>query len=434
MSPQAKWEYMKAIYPRYHKATSRKEKTRILTEFCLTYKCHRKHALRLLNAPPPPERRAPRKCRAALYGQRVISILEALWEATGYLWSARLKAALPLWMPWIRERFKLTVLEERQLLSISPAQIDRRLKDKKYHFKKRIYGKTRPGTLLKHQIPIQTSSWNIKVPGFMEADLVSHSGSSASGHFAYTLDMTDLATGWVERRAFLGKSQEVVLASIREIEEDIPFKLLGFDSDNDSPFINAHLWNYCQTHNIQFTHSRPYKKDDNAHIEQKNWTHVRQLLGYLRYDTQEVVDAINDLYRNELRYFQNLFQPSVKLVKKVRINSRIKRIYDTAKTPFQRLLQMAKGNPSALEMFRAKMKSLNPFTLSEIINQKLHRIFDLASRSPRHSVPLRVPPIRYSRNLSRPIPVDTILPEHFLPSPLEEYRLRYEREKFLQTW
>lgn len=434
MSPQAKWEYMKTIYNRYHQSHNRKEKSRILDEFCRTYECHRKHALRLLNAPPPPERRPMRLRRKALYSHRVISILESLWESTGDLWSVRLKAALPLWLPWIRERFRLTPQEEHQLLSISSAQMDRRLKEKKYRFRKRIYGKTKPGGLLKHQIPIQTSSWNIKVPGYMEADLVSHSGNSASGHFAYTLDMTDLSTQWVERRAFLGKNQETVFEAIQEIEQDLPFNLLGFDSDNDSPFINAHLFHYCQTHKIQFTRSRPYHKNDNSHIEQKNWTHVRQMLGYLRYDTQEAVEAINELYRNELRYFQNFFQPSVKLIKKERINSRLKRVYDIPKTPFQRLIQSGKADSQKIQRLKTKMKELNPFVLSEAIDQKLHRIFEMASKPPGRSLQIRPVSRRVHKHDYRKMWNTNIFPELTASSSIDSYSQLLQKEKFLQTW
>lgn len=434
MSPQAKWEYMKVIYQRYYKAKSRRERSRILDEFCQTYRCHRKHALRLMNGPTPTEKRPARKRRKALYGARIISILESIWESSGYLWSRRLKAALPLWMPWIKQRFHLTPLEEQQLLKISPAQIDRRLTDKKHHLRKIIYGKTKPGSLLKHQIPIQTESWNIKTPGYIEADLVSHSGNSAFGHFTYTLDMTDLATGWVERRAFLGKSQEAVCHALSEIQQSIPFRIRGFDCDNDSAFINEHLMRYCRSHNIQFTRSRPYKKDDNAHIEQKNWTHVRQLLGYLRYDTPEAVKAMNDLYRNELRIFQNLFQPSVKLIRKVRLGSKIKKFFADPKTPFERLQCYKQVDAVKLNELQTLMKRINPFTLSDLIDEKLHRIHSLASRRPPYRSPystnpwnqyLYSPQDHYSNHLPTEI---------FKSSPIEQFNQIVQKEKLLQIW
>ena len=166
--------------------------------------------------------------------------------------------------------------------------------------------------MLKHHIPLKTDHWDVQVPGFTEIDLVSHSGNSASGDFCYSLNLTDIHTGWTETQAVLGKSQEAVRGALETIRQALPFALRGIDSDNGSEFINQHLCRYCQAQAVQFTRGRPYKKDDNAHIEQKNWTHVRRLLGYLRYDTPGAREAINDLYRHELRRFQNLFLPSVK--------------------------------------------------------------------------------------------------------------------------
>ncbi len=385
MSPLAKWEYMKMVYDRYRQAT-RKVKKIILDEFCKSYDCHRKHAIRLLNGAPPPVKRPKRRRRPPTYGSRLLSILEAVWIATDYHSSTRLKAALLRWMPKIRRRFKLTPEQEKQLLSISPAQIDRRLKDKKIRLRKKIYGTTKPGTLLKHHIPIKTDSWNVRQPGFTEIDLVSHSGNSADGHFAHTLDMTDIFTTWVERRCVLGKGQEGVRMGVDEIRQELPFDLLGIDTDNGSEFINDHLYSYCKgdpnkaVAPIQFTRGRPYKKDDNAHIEQKNWTHVRKLLGYGRYETQEVVDAINDLYRHELRYFQNLFQPSAKLVKKTRIGSKVKRVYDDPKTPLERVIESKMGDPVKVARLEKLFDQLDPFELSKIVNQKLKIICGLASK------------------------------------------------------
>ncbi|MBT9166873.1 MAG: hypothetical protein DDT19_00197 [Syntrophomonadaceae bacterium] len=207
----------------------------------------------------------------------------------------RLKALLALWMPWIRQRFHVTVQVEEQILSISSRQIDRRLKDKKTQIRNRIYGRTKPGTLLKHHIPIRTDNWDIKTPRWTEIDTVSHSGNSAEGLFAYTVNQTDIHTTWVESRAVLGKGEDGVVNALDEMAHALPFSLKGLDSDNGSEFINWHLVRYCEQKKIQPFRGRPYKKDDNAHIEQKNWTHVRKLIGWDRYDTQKAVDAMNDL-------------------------------------------------------------------------------------------------------------------------------------------
>ena len=239
-------------------------------------------------------------------------------------------------MPWIRPRFRLTPEIEGQLLQISARSIDYRLRPEKRKLRRRLYGRTKPGTLLKRHIPLKTDHWDVKAPGFTEIDLASHSGNSASGDFCYSLNVTGIHTGWTETRAVLGKEQQGVRDALEAVRQALPFPLRGIDSDNGSEFINSYLWRYCQARAVQFTRGRPYKKDDNAHIEQKNWTHVRRILGYVRYDTEAAREAMNDLYSKELRVFQNLFLPSVKLAKKERVGSRLRRHYEAPQTPFQR--------------------------------------------------------------------------------------------------
>src|ERR1019366_2713393 len=221
--------YMKDVYPRYHQAT-RAEKKRILDEFCKVYKCHRKHAIRLLNGPIPSPQRPKRRGRRT-YPEDVIRLLKAIWEAAGYPWSSRLKVILKDWMPWIEKHFHPTDAQKRQLLSISAARIDRRLAPDKIRLRRRIYGKTKPGALLKHHIPIKTDCWDVDRPGFLEIDLVSHSGDNAEGLFAQTLDTTDIHTAWTEAVAIMGKSQEAVCNAMDIIDEAFPFKILGLDSD-----------------------------------------------------------------------------------------------------------------------------------------------------------------------------------------------------------
>lgn len=380
MGHKAKWEYFRAVYERYHKA-GREAKHLMLNEFCLNTGYHRKYAIRLLNGPPPgrqTERRA--RGRRPIYGPQVLSLLAAIWEAAGYPWSVRLKALLPNWMPWIRQRYRLSPPLEKQLLRISARQIDRRLKAKKSERKRRIYGRTKPGSLLKHHIPVKTDSWDVHVPGFSEIDLVAHSGNSAEGEFAHSLNLTDIHSGWTESRALLGKSQVAVQRALDEIEGVLPFRLLGLDSDNGSEFINWHLKRWCEEKKIQLTRGRPYKKDDNAHVEQKNWTHVRKLLGWERYDSPAAVEAVNDLYRHELRLWLNLCLPSVKLVKKVRVGSKVRRVYDAAQTPLERVLASAQAHPTRMAELKKQRQSLDPFQLGKVIDQKLQRIYELANR------------------------------------------------------
>ncbi len=380
MSKKSIREYFKTIYGRYHKA-SKAIKHLILNEFCANTCYNRKYAIRKLNTPPPVKSSGShRRRRGYVYGPQVLSILTAVWKVAGYPCSIRLKALLALWMPWIKRKFRIKPTVEKQLISISARQIDRRLRDKKSQIKKRIYGRTKPGTLLKHRIPIRTDNWDIKAPGWTEVDTVSHSGNSADGLFAYTVNQTDIFTTWVESRAVLGKGEEGVVNALDEMAEALPFTLKGLDSDNGSEFINWHLLRYCEKKRIQPFRGRPYKKDDNAHIEQKNWTHVRKLIGWDRYDTQEAVNTMNDLYKNELPLFMNLFLPSQKLLRKERIGSRIKRIYDKAKTPFERVLESNEGDPIKIAGLKKLLNTLNPFELAQTIEEKLDSIFTLANR------------------------------------------------------
>lgn len=380
MSRRSRWEYFRAVYGRYRQA-ERREKQVILDEFCANTGYNRKYALRRLNGPAPERGRAPvRRRRAPHYSPAVVSVLARLWEAAGYPWSVRLKALVSL--PWIEKRFRLSAGVQRQLEAISARQIDRRLRERKQRRKHRLYGRTRPGALLKHQIPVKTDAWDVRVPGFTEVDLVSHSGNAARGDFAYSLNVTDIHTTWTETRAVLGKGQTAVLEAFEDIRAALPFRLMGIDSDNGSEFLNWHLGRWCYARDIQWTRSRPYKKDDNAHIEQKNWTHVRKLLGWDRYDTPQAVEAINDLYRHELRLWLNLFQPSVKLLKKVRVGSRVRRLYGPPQTPLDRVLASEVVEPAQAQGLQALRRSLDPFELGRAIARKLERLYALADRRP----------------------------------------------------
>jgi transposase InsO family protein len=381
MSRQGRWEYLKAIYPRYQQA-SRLEKQRILDEFCRVTRYHRKSALRLLNGPVPDRRPPAPRRRPPTYGTRVIQILAAIWRAAGYPWSLRLNALLPLWLPWARQRFRLSPPLEAQLLRLSPRQMDRRLAVYRRPGATGRYGRTKPGTLLKHHIPLRTDRWDVTVPGFTEIDLVAHCGDSGDGEFLHSLNLTDIHTTWVETRAVLGRGQHAVQQALEAMRQTLPFRLRGIDSDNGSEFINAHLVGYCQRHGIQFTRGRPYKKDDNAHIEQKNWTHVRKLVGYVRYDSPAAVAALNALYQHELRLFQNLFLPSVKLVRKTRVGARIRRVYDRPQTPFERVQACPEADPVRVAHLQHLRATLDPFALAETIDAQLARLYALAHHRP----------------------------------------------------
>ena len=380
MNGMSRREYLRAIHDRYRRSKP-EQKGKILDEFCRICRYNRKYAIWLLNRPRPTDGPQSRKPRGCSYGRKVIQVLASVWEAAGYPWSVRLKALLPVWLPWIRQRYLLSSEEQRQLLRISPRQIDRRLQPLKRRLGRRLYGRTKPGTLLKHHIPIKTDHWDVSTPGFTEIDLVSHSGSCAEGEFAHSFNVTDIHSTWTETRAVLGKGQTGIVRSLEEMRQALPFLLQGIDSDNGSEFLNHHLVRYCKTRRIQFTRGRPYKKDDNAHIEQKNWTHVRKLIGWDRYDTAEAVDLLNDLYRNELCIMMNLFQPSVKLLRKERVGSRLRRIYDAPQTPLDRL-RACKGAKKArvAELLRLRATT-DPFLLAQAIEAKIERLGRLATRS-----------------------------------------------------
>lgn len=373
MTSITKREYIRTVQKRYFKA-GRKQKTRILDEFTATLQIHRKSAIRLLAEPIgklKPSKRKPREC---IYSKRLMLIIEGFWKVSGFMCGARLRAALPLWMPYLKKYFPVDESIEKGLFKISPSTIDRRLRKNKKRLKKKLYAATKPGLLLKYQIPIRTDNWDVAKPGYLEIDLTSHCGDSSDGEFAFTLNAVDILSGWVERRAVLGKGEIGVASALDEIRQALPFRLIAIDSDNGSEFINYHLIRYCQRNNIGFTRSRPYKKDDQAYIEQKNFTHVRKIFGYYRIDKPGAIQSMNSLYQHELCLFQNLFQPSFKLLKKERIGSKRKRTFDTPKTPCQRLLDSCEINPDAKLKLQKLLSSLDPFLLQKAINQKIRAI------------------------------------------------------------
>ena len=384
MSPGAKMECLESIHLRYKKA-SRKEKTLILTEFCATCGYHRKHSIRLLNnfkrftKPKPKRRGAPSKYNKP----SITEPLKRIWLAANLPCSKRFKVIIPLWMPgYAKEYGALSLDVIKALYKISPPTIDRVLKPLRAKYRLRGRCTTKPGTLLRKQIPIKTNQWDESKPGFIEADTLAHCGESLAGDFTYTVDTVDIATGWTEQRAVWGKGEVGVLAALKDIESRIPFPVLGFDSDNGSEFLNHHLLRHFadRVKPVQFTRSRPYHKDDNAHIEQKNWTHVRQWFGYYRLDKRKIVDMMNDLYRSEWRLYHNFFQPSAKLIEKKVVASKVFKRYDKPKTPYERVLESKHAKPCVKRPLEKQFDTLNPFRLRKAIEAKLKRIFDYLKR------------------------------------------------------
>ncbi len=381
MSPRSKREYVEAVHRRYKNA-SRQERTIILNELCANCGYNRKYAIRLLRKfkrftkPKARKRGKP----SFYHREEILTPLKRIWRNANLPCSKRLKAILPLWLQGYGQCFgELPSDVNSALLAISPATIDRLLKPVRFQYQKRGRSTTKPGTLLKKQIPIQTNQWDETRPGFVEADTVAHCGDSLSGMFVYTLDIVDIATGWTEQRALWGKGEAGVLQQLEDIENALPFPLLGFDSDNGSEFLNQHLLRHFSQRNqpVQFTRSRPYHKDDNAHIEQKNWTHIRQWLGYQRLDNPLIVPALNELYRREWRTFHNFFCPSVKLLDKQRIGSKTIKHHDLPKTPCQRIIESPHIQQKTKSQMTNYLESQNPFLLRKSIEEKLKKIFSL---------------------------------------------------------
>jgi hypothetical protein len=381
MSPRSKREYHEAVFLRY-KGASRKQKTTILDELCAVSGYHRKHAIRLLRSfrrfQKPKLKKRGRSC---LYDREaLLKPLKRIWLASNLPCSKRLKALMPLWLPGYVELYgQLSAETLTALVCISPATMDRLLCPFRIQYRKRGRATTKPGTLLRKHIPINTNQWDQSHPGFLEADTVAHCGQSMSGMFAYTIDCVDIATGWSEQRAVWGKGETGVLEQIHHIEQSVPFRLLGFDCDNGSEFLNHHLVRHFTQRKrpIQFTRSRPYHKDDNAHVEQKNWTHVRQWLGYERLDDPRVVPLLNHLYTREWRLFHNFFCPSTKLIAKQRVGSKTIKHHDQPKTPYQRIIESPHVPSSVKHNLSVQLETLNPFVLRKAMEEKLKQIFNL---------------------------------------------------------
>jgi hypothetical protein len=382
MGQDAKRSYLEEIYGRYHKAT-RVNKAKILDEFCAVCGYHRKHAIRLLSKPLYRHRKrkqvSSRGRKAVYQNETVLSPIKRIWEAADYPCSKKLVTMIPQWLPHYEKRYGEIEKEPVQkILRVSASSLDRILKPFRVRARKR-YCTTKPGKLLKNQIPIKTNQWDENQVGFMEADTVAHCGNSLAGDFAWSLTMTDIKSTWTENRAVWNKGSKEILEAIKNIEENIQFKLLGFDCDNGTEFLNYHLIRYFSERPkkdlVKFTRSRPYHKDDNAHVEQKNWTHVRQLFGYDRIDKKEVVKLMNDLYEKEWSLYQNHFCPTMKLVSKEKINSRYKKSYDKPKTPYERLIGCNEISKNKKLELKSVHEGLNPFDLREQIENKLKRIF-----------------------------------------------------------
>jgi hypothetical protein len=384
MTNMAKKELIKAIKPRYLKS-NKLEKGKILDEFCKNTGYNRNYAITILQAGYDYYRvvREGRKHRKEKYDSYVIIKIIKIWEILEYPCGVRLKSQL-VSMAETLERcgeMKFDCSVKEKLKEISAKTLDRRLsKERKIRRLSRNRGTTRHGSLLKSSIPIRITDWDTNKLGFMEIDTVAHNGGDPSGEFIYSLDMVEIFSGWSEQRAVLGKGEKGVIGAVNDIRKSVPFNITGLDSDSGSEFINWHMVRYCERHNVYFTRSRPSMKNDNAYVEQKNYTHIRKWLGYGRYDTMKQLEAINDLYVNELRLFNNFFRPVMKIAFKEKINNSVcKKRYDVAKTPYQRLIESEQISDEKKKKLTEIYLSLNPVKLKKEIDKKIKNIKRIAT-------------------------------------------------------
>jgi len=375
-------KYLAQLRARYRKA-NRRERSVILDAFVETTGYHRKHAIAVLNSRRERAAGPIRRPRRRVYGAAEAEALELLGDLFDNVCSKHLRAAMDVELPRLYQAGDLLVSEHcyQKLLVVSPSTIDRLRAGRQRQPGKRR-GFTKPGTLLKDRIVIRTwADWTEEQPGFCEMDLVDHSGGLTirGCDHAWTLCFTDIYTSWTECVAVCNKAQIHVFKAIKQARQRLPFPLRGVDSDNGSEFINDELYRYCQDEQLTFTRGRPGRKNDNAHVEQKNWSVVRRAVGYRRYDTPEQLDLLNRLYAL-LYYYVNFFLPVMKLVEKQRIGSRVKRIYDDPQTPYARVLASKHLSPEAETELRETYHHLDLVSLRRRIDELQNQLLTIPSQ------------------------------------------------------
>lgn len=376
MDMHSRNQYLKVLQERYFMAKTKKEKSSVLNEYCQNTGQTRKYVIRKINSHVPS---IPKKRRKKhIYDGYVRAALAKLWEVFDYPCGQRLEPMLKEQVNNLRDLRELVISDEvaEKLKIISPKTIDRKLKHQKevLHRNRKYHRGNNP--LIYQEIPVRAGDWDRSLVGQIQIDLVEHCGSSASGQFINSVSTAEIATGWWEGEGVMGRSQEKTFNALTNIRGRTPFNWLEIHPDNDSTFINWHLVRYAEAEGIILSRSRPYKKNDNCFVEQKNSTHIRSSFGHLRYDTEKELEIINDLYRNELGLYKNFFQPVMKLKEKTRIKGKVHRKYDVPKTPYQRVMESDQISEKVKKQLQDLYQSLNPAELKRKIDKKIHKLFE----------------------------------------------------------
>jgi len=378
MDIEARKQYMDTLRERYFKA-NKKGKGEILDEYCRNTKQERKYAIKKFNYKVKLKRKEDRKKRVCFYDGNVISVLVKIWKIFDYPCGQRLEEILGAEVENLRRWREIVCSDEiaEKLKKMKSATIDRRLSHEKEVLRLKEKYRRKSSFLLSNVLIKTSADFDRNIVGNEQVDFVESCGASAAGEYVNNLSICDIFSSWWEGEAVMGKGQQRALLALDKIRKRMPFAWKEFHPDNGTNLLNFAVYAYAEKEGLEYSRSRPYHKNDNCFIEQKNSTHIRQVIGYLRYDTWEELDCLNDLYQNELRLYKNFFQPVIKLISKERIGGHIKRKYDKAKTPYRRLIESDQISKEEKEALTATYHSLNPAELKRIIDKKLNNLYEI---------------------------------------------------------